>query len=69
VVPLHSHPHEQVGYLLKGQVTFTVGGEKKLLNVGDIWVIPGGVEHMVETGDQDSLALDIFSPLREDYQY
>jgi quercetin dioxygenase-like cupin family protein len=69
VVPLHSHPHEQVGYLVKGSVTFTIGDEKKLLTVGDVWVIPGGVEHMVETGDEDSLAIDIFSPVREDYKY
>src|SRR5687767_8208177 len=59
VVPLHSHPHEQVGYLLKGEVTFTVGGEKKLLKEGDMWVIPGGVEHMVEAGSEPALALDI----------
>ncbi len=69
VVPMHSHPHEQLGYLVKGEVTFTIGGEKRLLKVGDIWVIPGGVEHMVETGDVDSLAIDVFSPVREDYKY
>jgi quercetin dioxygenase-like cupin family protein len=69
VVPLHSHPHEQVGYLLKGQVTFTIGGEKKLLKEGDMWVIPGGVEHMVEAGDEAAVALDIFSPPREEYKY
>lgn len=69
VVPLHSHPHEQVGYLLKGQVTFTIGDEKRVLKVGDVWVIPGGVEHMVEGSDVDSLALDVFSPVREDYKY
>ena len=69
VVPLHSHPHEQAGYMVKGQATFTVGGEKRLVKQGEIWVIPGGVEHMVETGDEDSVALDIFSPVREDYQY
>ncbi len=69
VVPLHSHPHEQVGVLIEGEVTFTVGGEKRLLKTGDMWVIPGGVEHMVEAGEEPARALDIFSPVREDYQY
>jgi quercetin dioxygenase-like cupin family protein len=69
VVPLHSHPHEQGGIMLKGQATFTVGGEKRLVKEGEMWIIPGGVEHTVEAGSEDALALDIFSPVREDYQY
>ena len=69
VVPLHSHPHEQVGIILEGEVTFTIGGESRLLQPGDMWVIPGGVEHTLTTGDQPAKALDVFSPLREDYQY
>lgn len=69
VVPLHSHPHEQAGIMLKGEATFTVGGEKRLVKTGEVWIIPGGVEHMVEAGEEDALALDVFSPVREDYQY
>src|SRR5215204_5892003 len=68
VVPLHSHPHEQVGIMVMGEATFTVGGEKRLVKTGEMWVIPGGVEHRVEAGDQPARALDIFSPVREDYQ-
>ncbi len=69
VVPLHSHPHEQAGIMLEGEATFTVGGETRTLKAGDIWVIPGGVEHTVVTGDRPAKALDIFSPVREEYQY
>lgn len=69
VVPLHSHPHEQVGIMLEGEATFTVGSETRTLKAGDIWVIPGGVEHTVVTGDRPAKALDIFSPVREEYQY
>jgi quercetin dioxygenase-like cupin family protein len=69
VVPLHSHPHEQAGIMLRGEATFTVGGEKRLVKTGEMWIIPGGVEHMVEVGDEPALALDVFSPVREDYQY
>lgn len=69
VVPLHSHPHEQVGIMLEGEATFTVGGETRTLKPGDIYIIPGGVEHTVTTGPQDAKALDVFSPVREEYKY
>ena len=69
VVPMHSHPHEQAGMMIQGEAKFTVGDESRTLKAGDIWVIPGGVEHMVETGPEPAVALDIFSPVREDYQY
>jgi quercetin dioxygenase-like cupin family protein len=68
VVPLHSHPHEQVGIVLQGELTLTVGGETKTLRAGDLYVIPGGVGHMVVTGAEDARALDIFSPVREEYK-
>ncbi len=69
VIPMHSHPHEQVGMMIKGEATFTIGGETRLLKEGDIWVIPGDVEHMVVAGDQPAVALDVFSPVRERYKY
>lgn len=69
VVPLHSHPHEQAGIVLEGELTFTVGGETRTLYPGDMWMIPGGVEHSAVAGDQPTKALDIFSPVREDYMY
>lgn len=69
VVPPHSHPHEQAGIVLEGELTFTVGGETRTLKPGDMWMIPGGVEHSVVAGDQSAKALDIFSPVRDDYKY
>jgi quercetin dioxygenase-like cupin family protein len=69
VVPLHSHPHEQVGILLEGEFEFTIGGETRHVKAGDIFVIPGGVEHTLTVGDKPVRALDIFSPVREDYQW
>jgi quercetin dioxygenase-like cupin family protein len=67
VVEEHSHPHEQVGMLLEGRVRFTIGGEEKLLTKGDMWRIPGNVKHRVVVLDEPAKALDIFSPVREDY--
>jgi quercetin dioxygenase-like cupin family protein len=68
VVLDHSHPHEQMGYLLEGRLEFTVGGVTRVLGPGDIWRIPGGVVHGVRALDQPAVALDVFHPIREDYR-
>ena len=67
-VPNHAHPHEQAGLVLQGEFEFTIGGETKRLRQGDAYVIPGQVEHSLVGSDGWSLALDIFSPPREEYK-
>lgn len=66
VVPMHTHPHEQIGYLVSGRVRFELGDEIRELSAGDSWIIPSEVPHEV-TALEDSVALDIFSPAREEY--
>jgi quercetin dioxygenase-like cupin family protein len=67
-VPLHSHPHEQAGMVIEGQFEFTIGNEKQIVKEGEFYIIPGGVEHRVVTGDKPAKALDVFSPPREEYK-
>ena len=67
VVERHSHPHEQMGLLLEGELEFFVGAERYVARPGDMWRIPGGVEHRVIAGDQPAKALDVFHPIRDDY--
>ena len=67
VVELHSHPHEQMGLLLEGELEFIIGNERKVLKPGEMWRIPGGVEHSAIAGDRPVKALDVFNPIREDY--
>jgi quercetin dioxygenase-like cupin family protein len=69
VVPPHSHPHEQAGLVIEGELAFTVGDETRTLRPGDVYVIPGGVEHTGVAGDMPCKVLDIFSPVREEYKY
>lgn len=65
VVPEHSHPHEQVGYLLDGRLTFENGSERWRVTAGDSYVIPGGDPHSAENpGDGPAVGVDIFSPPR-----
>ena len=65
-LPLHSHPHEQTGYLVSGRMILTIGGEVNEMQEGDSWVIPGNVMHRAKI-IADSVAVEIFSPVREDY--
>ena len=66
-VPLHSHPHEQCGRVLKGAALFYVGDDERLLVAGDHYVIPGDVPHRVVATENGCTALDIWSPIREEY--
>jgi quercetin dioxygenase-like cupin family protein len=68
VVEPHSHPHEQMGFLLKGELTFVVGEERRTLHAGEMWRIPGGVVHAVYAGAEPATAIDVFHPVREDYR-
>jgi quercetin dioxygenase-like cupin family protein len=65
-VPVHAHPHEQTGILLSGRLRFTVGGETIDAGPGDTWCITGGVPHSAEALEE-SVAVEVFSPVREDY--
>jgi len=65
-LPKHSHPHEQTGYLVSGHIALTIGDETHEVGPGDSWCIAGGVEHGAEVL-QDSVAVEVFSPVRGDY--
>ena len=66
VIPRHAHPHEQTGYLVSGALRFTIGEATHDAAPGDCWCIRGGVEHEAVVLE-DSGAIEIFSPVREDY--
>jgi len=66
VVPTHSHPNEQVSMLESGALRFVISGEEHVFRAGDVVVIPPHAPHMVEALE-DSLAVDLFSPPREDW--
>ena len=68
VLPAHSHPHDQVGYVVYGQMEMTVGNdETKVCHQGDSYAIPGGVVHTVNVL-VDTLVIDVFSPPRDEYR-
>lgn len=66
-VPAHQHVHEQTGYIVSGQVEFTIGDETTTLYPGDSYAIPGNVVHSVRPLVA-SVVIDIFSPPRDEYR-
>lgn len=66
-VPLHSHPHEQLGIVLRGMQALVIDGTARELGPMEGYVLPGGVEHSAYCGEDGALVLDVFSPVREDY--
>ncbi|HEX8712873.1 MAG TPA: cupin domain-containing protein [Terracidiphilus sp.] len=62
----HSHPHHQLVYVTRGHIRFEAEGKSWDLRAGDSVVVDGGVEHQA-AAPEDSEALDVFTPYREDY--
>jgi quercetin dioxygenase-like cupin family protein len=65
-VPEHAHPHEQTGYMVSGRIKFITGDESFEALPGDSWCIPGDVMHTADILE-DSVIIEVFSPVREDY--
>ena len=68
-VPIHTHPHEQGGIVIEGEMEMGIAGEVKVLKPGDMYIIPGDVEHYAKCGAIPVKVLDIFSPVRTEFQY
>ncbi len=68
VVPTHSHPHEQMGMMVSGTMEFTIEGVTRVLSGNEMYLVPGGVPHAAKAGPGGAVALDAFSPPREEYR-
>jgi len=65
-LPEHAHIHEQCGYLVSGHIVLHTHGISREIRPGDSWNIPSNVKHRADI-IEDSVALEVFSPVREDY--
>ncbi|MDC1210072.1 cupin domain-containing protein [Pseudomonadota bacterium] len=65
---IHSHPQEQWGYLIEGSGIRIQDGEEIIINKGDFWQTPGGVDHGIIGGPNGAKVLDVFSPPRDEYK-
>jgi quercetin dioxygenase-like cupin family protein len=62
----HSHPHDQIVYVVRGHLKVTCQGKTFDVRTGDTFVVRGGVEHGA-SALEESLVIDVFTPCREDY--
>lgn len=63
---VHSHPHEQISYIISGSFEFEMNGEKFILKAGDSYYVKPDVKHGV-VALEDAVILDVFTPQREDF--
>ncbi len=67
-VPMHSHPHEQVGMVYSGKAKLRIGDEEKVVQKGYFYCIPANIPHSDTCmGSEAIVMLDIFYPVRNDF--
>jgi len=67
-VPMHSHPHEQIGMVYAGKAVLRIGDEEREVEKGDFYCIPADVPHGDTCiGEEPFVMLDIFYPVRADF--
>ena len=65
-VPEHSHHNEQISMIEQGSLKFVIAGQETVVKAGQVLRIPPNVPHSAEAME-DSVAVDLFSPPREDW--
>ena len=66
IVPEHSHPNEQVTYILEGALRFWIDGREIVIHAGETLTIPPNMPHKAEAVE-DTVDLDVFYPPRADW--
>jgi|SRR5882757_7312036 len=67
ISPEHKHVHEQITYIVEGELEMTIGGEKYLMTAGTVHVIPSNTPHSA-VAITDCKLIDSFAPARDDYR-
>ncbi len=67
IIPFHSHPNEQTGYVLSGRIRVLTRDARVELGAGDSYSIPADVEHSIEILEPAD-EVQVFTPPREDFR-
>jgi quercetin dioxygenase-like cupin family protein len=65
--PPHSHPHEQVSYVVSGKINFFLNNEPTHLGPGDLFTVPPNLPHAVQLLTKHVQLVDTFTPIRQDF--
>jgi mannose-6-phosphate isomerase-like protein (cupin superfamily) len=66
IVPLHSHPNEQLTYIVEGALKFYIDGQEIVVHAGEVLCIPSNMPHKA-VAMEDTVDLDVFTPPRADW--
>ena len=66
-LPAHQHVHEQITYIIEGELDMIIGGEPVNLVAGMVHIIPSNTPHQAIAKTNCKL-IDVFSPVRDDYR-
>ena len=66
VIPEHFHESEQISYIAEGALKFELEGQEVVVRKGQVLRIPSNVPHRA-VALEDSVGMDIFSPIRHDW--
>ncbi|MCG8351704.1 MAG: cupin domain-containing protein [Chloroflexales bacterium] len=68
--PIHNHPHEQIGYVIEGEIDLHMEHEGEMrvtrLGAGCSYYVAPNVRHGIVTRTP-SVLIDCFSPIRADF--
>jgi quercetin dioxygenase-like cupin family protein len=65
--PFHSHPHEQISYVVSGEINLLLRNEVTHLSPGDIFTVPANLPHSIQPLSLKVRLIDAFSPIREEF--
>ena len=63
--PPHSHPHEQISYVVSGELIVFIGAKQTRLEPGDMFSVPPDIPHTVQLLTEYVRLVDTFHPIRE----
>lgn len=64
--PLHSHHHEQISYIAKGQIFVIIGDKKKHMKKGDVFYVPSNTPHSIQLLSKDVRIVDSYCPVMDE---
>ncbi len=67
ILPEHRHDHEQISLVVEGSLELTVNGSTRVMNKGDVAIVPPNVLHSGRVMDAFTIAVDAWHPIRDDY--
>ncbi len=66
IIPEHSHPHEQIGTVIKGSLELQIDDEKRVVYEGSVYIVPSNVTHSGKCLESETQLIETFSPPRDD---